>query len=328
VLFGFDAAAEAVAVRALMTLWSAHFEAPRITVMTPDPRQTEMRFRARYPKAVSHPQLWTPDIMFQHFDWSLAAIDHALLTDITNLRGPATAAVVATDSDEANIRVAMALLRTCNQGGLWPIPIYLHETSESEFSRQYAAGDRTPGVLDAFLQAFGAQEQLATREHLIEGAADRGAAIAHAYYVAGVGKRDVATMRELQAAAKGWGDILETYRNANRGSADSALVKLWDAGWVPAPEGDRGETSPTIDPALLPAMAKREHDRWVAERLLSGWRAGERNNDLLTHPNLKGWDALTTDEQKRDVDQIQSSIDIGRMLVRQGFVRRPTRARR
>ena len=322
VLFGFDGVAEAVAVRTLMAVWSAHFEPPRITVISPDPRQTELRFRARYPQAMGNPAVWTPDIAFLQGDWTLAPIDQAMLAEIDKARGPATACVVATGDDEVNIRIGLSLLRTCNQGGFWPVPIYLHEDSASEFTRQYASGDKTPDIADAFLEAFGARETLATRELVLEGAADRGAAVAHAYYVADIGKRDAATMRELQAAARGWGTILETYRAANRGSADSALVKLWDAGWLPAGVGDAGETTPTIDPALLPMMARREHDRWSAERLLAGWRPGPRNNELMTHPNLKSWEELTEDEQNRDVAQVKSAIDVGRLLVRQGFVRR------
>jgi hypothetical protein len=322
VVLGFSSAAEAVIVRTLMTLWSAQFEAPRITVLTPEPRQAELRFRARYPQAMAHPQVWKPDLAFHHFDWGLAPVDQSLLAEIAGQRGPATVAVIATGEEEANIRLALALLRTCNQGGFWPIPIYLHEDARSEFTRQYASGDRTPDVLDAYLQAFGAREGLATRAILLEGTADRGAAIAHAYYAADIGKRDATTMRDLQAAAKGWADILETYRSANRGSADSALIKLWDAGWLPAAEGERGDTSPTIAAEMIRPMAQREHDRWMAERLLSGWRPGPRDNDLLTHPNLKGWEDLTEDEKRRDDAQVRSAVDIGRMLARQGFVKR------
>ena len=69
-------------------------------------------------------------------------------------------------------------------------------------------------------------------------------------------------------------------------------------------------------------LARREHDRWSAERLLAGWRPGPRNNELMTHPNLKSWEELTEDEQNRDVAQVKSAIDVGRLLVRQGFVRR------
>ena len=42
----------------------------------------------------------------------------------------------------------------------------------------------------------------------------------------------------------------------------------------------------------------------------------------LTHPNLKSWDGLTEDEKKRDEAQVRSAVDIGRMLARQGFVKR------
>lgn len=322
VLFGFDGVAEAVAVRTLMAVWSAHFDAPRITVINSDPRRTELRFRARYPQAHANPSIWTPDIAFLHSDWTLAPIDQSMLAEIDKTRGPATACVVATGDDEVNIRIGLSLLRTCNLQGFWPIPIYLYEDSVSEFSRRHASGDKTPTMQDAFLEAFGARQTLSTRELVLEGAADRGAAVAHAHYVADIGRRDAASMRELQAAARDWGRILETYRAANRGSADSALVKLWDAGWEPALLGAAGETSPTIDPGLLPMMARREHDRWTAERLLSGWRPGPRDNELLTHPNLKPWGALTEDEKNRDVAQVKAAVDVGRILVGQGFVRR------
>jgi hypothetical protein len=51
VFFGFDAAAEAVAERVLMSLWSAHFEAPRLTVLTP----TRRRLRPVSVRAIAKP---------------------------------------------------------------------------------------------------------------------------------------------------------------------------------------------------------------------------------------------------------------------------------
>ena len=72
-------------------------------------------------------------------------------------RGKPTAVVVATGSDPGNIHLAIALKRACNHGARWPIPIFMRETSQSEFSQQYAHGDDTP-ELDAYLQAFGAHQ--------------------------------------------------------------------------------------------------------------------------------------------------------------------------
>jgi hypothetical protein len=79
-------------------------------------------------------------------------------------------------------------------------------------------------------------------------------------------------MKELQSAMRDWADVLETYRAANRAVADAAMTKLWDAGWRPAKKGERGDTAPSIPSALTDRMAQREHDRWMAERLMSGWR--------------------------------------------------------
>ncbi|MFZ4121204.1 MAG: NAD-binding protein [Caulobacterales bacterium] len=319
-IFGASPATEALMVRMLMTVWSAQFGPPRITVVTPDPRQSELRFRARYPQAFAHPSLWTPDIAFKHFDWTLAAADQAYLREIGLDRGPATMIAVCTGADDDNIRLSLSLLRACNLGRFWPVPIYMHELSGSEFSRQYAAGDTTP-ELDAYLQAFGARELLATRKTLLEADVDRGAAIAQEHYAAGIATREEMSIKDLQAAAKGWADVLETYRAANRGSADSALIKLWDAGWRPALASERGDQNPTIPEDQWLPLAKREHDRWMAERLLSGWRAGERDNELLVHNNLKPWDQLTPNEQSRDVDQVKAALKVARLIAKWGFVR-------
>jgi hypothetical protein len=55
VFFGFDAAAEAVAERVLMSMWSAHFEAPRLTVLTPNAEAVEAGFKARHREAFANP---------------------------------------------------------------------------------------------------------------------------------------------------------------------------------------------------------------------------------------------------------------------------------
>jgi hypothetical protein len=253
----------------------------------------------------------------------LAAVDQSVLEAIERERGRGTAVVIATGSDATNISVALSVLRACERGGCWPVPIYLHETAESEFSRQYAAGDDTPDELDAYLEAFGAHEKIATHAILIEGEIDRGAALAHAFYDADLSAKSGVSLRELQAAAKDWDSVLETYRNANRAAADSALVKLWDLGWRPAGQGVRGERSPAIEDAAVARLARREHDRWMAERLVAGWRPGAtRDNDLLIHPNLKPWEGLSPEEQSRDAVQVRAAIDVARAAYPAGFTPR------
>jgi hypothetical protein len=325
VFFGFDQAAECLAERVFVSLWSAHFEAPRTTVLTQNPEAAEAGFRARHREAFAHPQLWTPDIAFMPFDWDAASMGAEVLDAVEQARGKPTAVVVSTGADTGNIHLSIALKRACNHRNRWPAPIYMHETSQSEFSRQYAKGDETE-ELDAYLQAFGAHQINATRNRIIDGTLDRGAAIAHEHYNRGLSKNDAASMRELQAAMRDWGDVLETYRAANRAMADSAMTKAWDAGWRPASKGEKGDASPGVAPDIMQKMAEREHDRWMAERLMAGWRPtaeGEaRDNDLMAHDKLAPWSELTDADKNNDVVQVRAGLDVARMLHKHGFVKR------
>lgn len=325
VFFGFDAAAEAVAERVLVSLWSAHFEPPRLTVLAPNHAAVEAGFRARHREAFAHPQVWSADIAFMPFDWDAASIGAELLDEIEQARGKPTAIVVSTGADPGNIHLALALKRACNRALRWPAPIFMHETSQSEFSQQYARGDETE-ELDAYLQAFGSHQINATRERILDGALDRGAAVAHEHYNKGLGKKDTLSMKELQSAMRDWSDVLETYRAANRAVADAALTKIWDAGWRPSKKGERGETTPTIPAELMDRLARREHDRWIAERLVSGWRPpapGEsRNNELMIHDKIVPWDALSDADKQNDAVQVRAAIDVARITHKEGFIRR------
>lgn len=325
VCFGFDVAAEAFAERVFSSLWSVHFDAPRLTVLTPDPQAAEAGFRARHREAFAHADMWIADIAFMAFDWNTASVGAEMMDAVESARGKPTAALVSTGADPGNIHLAIAMKRACNSGLRWPIPIYMFESTQSEFSHQYAKGDDT-AALDAYLQAFGAHQLNATRARIIDGALDQGAAIAHEHYNRGLAQRAPMSMRELQAAMRDWSDVLETYRAANRAAADAALVKAWDSGWRPLPKGQKGETQPVIPDALLARMAEREHDRWMAERLISGWRptaAGEqRNNDLMAHDKLAPWGALSDADKNNDVVQVRAGIDIARLMHPNGFAPR------
>lgn len=320
VLFGFDDAAEAIAVRALMSLWSAKFGAPRVTIVTPEPQRAAEEFAARYPQAQAH-DAWRADIGFVGFDWTRASLDGEFLDSLTAQRGAPAAMVVDTGSDAQNIQLALGLMRTANMRGVWAAPIFLKETTQSEFSRQFAAGDRTAAV-DAYVQAFGAVETVATRAYVVDGLLDRGAGVLHRLYEEDMSGRDM-DMRSLEAVGRTWGQVPETYRNANRAAADAALVKLWDAGWRPAGDGDRhGEVNPPIDPAILPKLSEVEHARWMAERLLSGWRPGKRDNRLMMHDNIVPWSALDDELRRRDEVQVRAAALAARALCPKGFVRR------
>jgi hypothetical protein len=321
VVFGFDPAAEACVTAALSTLWSCQLGPPRVTVVGPDCADAERRFAARYPQARAHAGL-ALDIQFLPFDWHAHPVDLAQLQALHAQRGPATALVVSTGSDADNIGVALALKRACNETKFWPAPIYMKETNQTEFSKTFASGDETEEH-DAYIQAFGSMQTVATFRLICDGQLDRGAGTAHKYYELGSGER-AGRKNELEAAGRNWREVKETYRVANRAVADSALVKLWDGGWRPAQGTEVGDEHPTLPDGLILPLAEVEHARWCAERVLAGWQPGQpRDNVRRIHPSLKPWADLSQGEKDKDVTQVSAAVEIATLFTPQGFVRLP-----
>ena len=118
---------------------------------------------------------------------------------------------------------------------------------------------------------------------------DEQAAQIHMAYAAKFGGENV-------PASGRWQDLEENYVAANRAAADHVAMTHWDAA-TSGPSGD----------ALNEALARAEHCRWSAERLLSGWAPahdGVRDNARRLHPDLKPWEALGEEQRAKDRDQV------------------------
>lgn len=68
-----------------------------------------------------------------------------------------------------------------------------------------------------------------------------------------------------------------------------------------------------LTPELQFKLLKAEHNRWWAERLLSDWRVGVRDDSRRIHPNLVSFEEL--DEPTKDIDKICIAA-----MARQGFI--------
>jgi len=55
-------------------------------------------------------------------------------------------------------------------------------------------------------------------------------------------------------------------------------------------------------------LARIEHNRWLAERLMAGWQYGPRSNDLKLRSAMLDWNNLKSVETDKDVDQIDDVI--------------------
>lgn len=111
---------------------------------------------------------------------------------------------------------------------------------------------------------------------------------------------------ELGSDASGvrWSILPESLWAANRAAAAHIPVKLADA--------EAAGADPRDDRALLERMAELEHERWCAERLLNGWRPGERDNRRKLHPGLAGWQYLDEPTRQKDRDGVIDAFRVAR----------------
>jgi hypothetical protein len=111
---------------------------------------------------------------------------------------------------------------------------------------------------------------------------DREAAQVHLAYLA-------QSAEASSAPDTDWRKLAETFIHASRASADHRRIKRYESGLTPPPDAE--------------AMARVEHHRWCAERLLDGWTPGARDNARRRHPDLVPWLELT--EEGREKDRVQ-----------------------
>jgi hypothetical protein len=110
---------------------------------------------------------------------------------------------------------------------------------------------------------------------LLHGALDREARAIHEAYVAEEKAKGLSPIEN--PALVSWEDLPESLRQANRAQADHIPIK-------------KRALAVSRSEQMLEALAEAEHRRWMAEKILAGWRFGEkRDNSRKLHPSIKIW---------------------------------------
>ncbi len=155
--------------------------------------------------------------------------------------------------------------------------------------------------------AFGDLQDLVRESECLSRFPDAAARAYHLAYLANLSPEERA--RTEKPANKDWDNLDETYRAANCAAVAHIPAKLASAGIdVPLvtsglPKLPKGAKLYKSTDELL-ALAVLEHERWNAERRLSGWRfapIAEKNESRLLHPSLVPFEALSDVIQEYDV---------------------------
>jgi voltage-gated potassium channel Kch len=93
-----------------------------------------------------------------------------------------------------------------------------------------------------------------------------------------------------------WASLPESFRAANRAQADNIQIKT-----VQLSENRSNE--------FIESMAEAEHRRWMAERILSGWRYGDPRDDAKKlHPSIRPYAELSEPEKEKDRDTVTTAL--------------------
>ncbi len=152
-------------------------------------------------------------------------------------------------------------------------------------------------------------------DNVFNARSDQLAIAAHNDYV----ERQIASgdSPERNSSLVRWKELPETLKDANRNQADHAEIKCRII------TGKRNFSSKEVEEKLhaqnIERLSIMEHNRWVAEKRLSGWRvtSGEKNTQLRLSPSLIPWSELPEKEREKDREAIRNLPNLIRIREQQ-----------
>ena len=113
-----------------------------------------------------------------------------------------------------------------------------------------------------------------------------------------------------------WRELDESRKESSRAQARAIAAKLRSIGCEIAPLRDWGAPAFEFTDEEVERLSVEEHERWMAERIESGWRLGARDPDRKFTPYLVPFDQLSPDIAELDRDAVRG---IPAVLALAGF---------
>lgn len=305
--FGFDALTLAMIEEILFSNLMPDQKLPRFTVLTEQAFAAEAMFTARYPGFIAETNrsdFGPLDINFIECNGAGIVKSAADQLRALSVVDPVTVAYVTSPDDREPLAAAIAVQSAARQMDLFACPICV----QSRHGNGLKALTWQEEFAPLSLHAFGAWQDLSEALGLLDRKPDKLAKAYHESY-----RRAVL---DDHGADRKWEVLPEAFRMANRHAVLHLPAKLAALGFDVSPYLEQKDAlSPSTAPKVRKeelivrtaeereTMAILEHERWMMERWVSGWRYNPiRNNDKLHHPNLVPYGQL--DEKTKDFDRL------------------------
>lgn len=277
-LFGFDAAAQALLIQGMRVFHLLPGQSCEWYVLAHNMAAKASSFFDRYPQIGQIAPL--------HLAEDKACYAQ-LLAQYTKDQAPPvqTVAMCASEDDDANLLIAAELIHASPHQN-WPV--YVLNTSGK------AMDSLLDGQASARLHFFGDYDDFCKFELITNARQDDLAQAMHNDYL----KQISGTASESVAYQQSWDRLSEDAKDANRAQADHIIYKLLLTGKLDALQKPAALTFSADE---VEQLAMAEHARWAAHRYLNAWQYGAvRDNQRKLHPSLISWNALSENEKQKD----------------------------
>lgn len=303
-IFGLTPLAEELALAILRLGIVRHGRHPAMALAGPDADRFRDSLLARWPGACAVGHLAFVSLPVE--------IGQAALEQLQAQLGEPTGVYFCHDDDNVNLAAAWHLQCAFAANDLVQPPMYLHSSHPGRHDLRSELGG------NPWFRHFGGADEVAA-EILLGEKLDAMAVRIHERYVSEslAGGESLGARRSLQH----WQFLPEDLKDDNRFVADHHFVKVRDSACALVGESGVGEYQPW-DEAMIEALARVEHVRWMTQRQLSGWQVAERRDDAAKrHPDLVAWEVLGEDRRELDRNVVRQVpelfAELGLSLCRQ-----------
>jgi hypothetical protein len=299
-IVGFGQTGQAIARDLIVNCRTTYLAAPRITVIDPMAEVLEGALRVRAPELDA-----CADCRFVEGEIGGRAVrpDPAAIARELTGGGPITAAYVCLADDTSALSAATMLRALLRSVDIAAPPIFIRLRAAG------AIGGGGGQGLDALTPFGDLYSVLAASEFLSDAPDATARAFSEAYRANLTAK---ARDDPDNHSARPWEQLDETYRQATRDAVAHIPAKLASAG-VDAGRWRRGSGLPKLgaderlfaDAAELERLAELEHERWMAQRRMDGWRATDapaKDETARRHPALAPFATLS--EEVKEFDRV------------------------
>ncbi len=302
ILIGFGCLGEILVIKAIQLYQMANQQKTLISIIDLDSENRKQELYAKYPQINT-----LADIEFIHADIEKETLDKQFTKWLDN-KNAIISAVFCFNEKRKSFLYPHNISQQLKK---YKIPIFVRIPADVDQSCYMNSEFR-----DAAFNYFGALNETATLQCIVEDELDHLAKVIHKNYLESAAKKNDFGMTESH---KSWNQLNMYYRESNRLQALHIGIKLRTLGLQIICATSEVEEY-HFSKEDIEILAEMEHKRWLAFNRLENFTEGPNDIKQRTHPDMKEWQDLDEETKDYDRDAVKNIPDylkkVGKKIVK------------